>query len=179
MKWTRILFVSLLAAGTAQAEDFPNAFGIKYGTIDQGERFSNAGITSTIETGDIMLDMVGDVNRYTAVNLRIGTSLEGEELTVAGTPLEVKHDRYAGVYLRLKYPVAWLTPYVQGGFVRMKETIKLGNTSTSDEFNDASYAGGLDIQFGERWMINAEYFLLSEKNGVKRRGPTAGIYYRF
>lgn len=183
MKWTRTLLLTIaasVAGGVAHAEEYFNSIGLSYGNIDQGERFKDsAGIPDTIETSDVMLQMVGQINKYFAVNVRLGASMEAEEITAGGQTLELEHEYFGGAYLRAQYRMSWLTPYAQAGFVRIKESVDLGGNSSSRKFTDASYAAGLDISMGDRWVINGEFFLLSDKNSVKRSGPTVGIAYRF
>lgn len=180
MKWTRILFLSLLASGAAQADDYINYVGIGYATLDQGDRFTINGNNVSVETGDGMLRFGGDINKWTGMELRAGGTAQPEEQTFTGNAkLEVENDYFAGAYFRVKYPLSWVNLYAQAGFVRVKETVKFNNSSASDKFNDSSWAAGLDIYIGQRWILNGEFFHLSSENSVDREGPGASIMYRF
>lgn len=179
MKWISALLLSLLVCSVAHADDYINTVGVRFANIDQGERFSGAGITDSVTTTDLIVEMSGRINKFTSVNIRAGVSAQSEEISVGADTLEIEHDYFFGAYFRVQYPLGWLTPYAQAGQTRISETLSLSGDSESQSFSDSSYAGGMEMEMGDRWLISAEYFLLSEKNGVKRGGPSAGISYRF
>lgn len=159
----------LLVPALSQAE---GQFGINYVHMKQHDRFYG---DDNFETGDVMLRLAGNINRYWLTELRAGTTASPKKKD----GVEFRHSYFYGAMARFQYPVGRFTPYVGAGYSRIKESIDTRTSSGEATFSDFSYAAGVDILLGESVGFQVEYFTLSDEDNVARRGPSAGFYYSF
>lgn len=182
------VLATLLAAAlpcSALADDmYYNYIGVHGASLGQGEPYKNAGITDTVKTTDAFLKWGGVINKYVAAEFRLGGTISDEEITtVSQQTLTVSNDYFGGLYLRVQYPMSWLTLYGQVGAARVKasEDLTVGTTRQEnvDKFTDTSFAGGAEMNLGSRMVLSGEYFQLSDNDGIKRAGPSVGLSWRF
>lgn len=164
--------VLVLTAAAAGASDTTGYAGISYATIEQDDRFFNEG---EFDTGEIYARIGGVINPYLVGELRIGTTLSSKEKNT----VEFVHRYTATALARLQYPMGTFVPYVAAGGSRIDEELTIGSMSATSAFNDFSAGVGFDLNMGNNWGLNVEYFQLSDKDDIKRAGPSVGIIYNF
>ncbi|MCB1836984.1 MAG: porin family protein [Alcanivoracaceae bacterium] len=165
----------IMVSSLAQANGY---IGVNYAQLEQDDRFFGG---ENFETGEAIARLGGHINPYFAGELRVGTTVVPEEDTEVVTTLEteVRHEYYISAMLRLHYKMGFITPYVAAGVSRVSEKLENSAGSDSSTEMDTSYAAGIDLNFGERWGLNAEYFQLADINGAKRIGPSVGFFFNF
>lgn len=165
----------IMVSSLAQANGY---IGVNYAQLEQDDRFFGG---ENFETGEAIGRLGGHINSYFAGELRIGTTVAPEEDVEVITTLEteVRHEYYISALLRLHYKMGVITPYVAAGVSRVNEKLENSAGSDSSTEMDTSFAAGFDLNLGERWGINAEYFQLADINGAKRVGPSVGIFFNF
>lgn len=161
----------IMVSSLAQANGY---IGVNYAQLEQDDRFFGG---EDFDTGDVFVRLGGHINEYFAGELRIGTTLESEEDTGAG--LEFRHDSVVSALLRLQYKFGAFKPYAVAGMSRIDESLDTNTGSNSSSFNDATFGAGFDFALGEKFGLNVEYLQLSDDAGVKRIGPSVGVFMNF
>lgn len=160
----------IMVSSLAQANGY---IGVNYSQMEQDADYFG---DDTFDTGDVHARLGGHINELFAGELRVGTTLESEEDTAAD--LEYRHDSIVSVLLRLQYKLGSFQPYAVAGVSSIEESLK-GGGSVSRSFTDASFGAGFDFALGDTWGLNVEYFQLSDDSGVKRAGPSVGVFMNF
>lgn len=158
-------------AGDYQAVGY---IGANYAILEQDDRFFGE---EDFDTGELIGRIGGHVNKYFAGEMRVGSTI-GPEESKDGS-VEFVHQYYYTGLIRLQYPMGALTPYLVAGYSKINEEISTSSSSTSASFSDTSAGIGTDIGLGQRWGINLEYFQLSDKDDVARKGASFGLFLTF
>ena len=163
----------IMVSSLAQANGY---IGVNYSQMEQDADYFG---TEDFDTGDVHVRLGGHINELFAGELRVGTTLDSEE--AANT--EYRHDSIISLLLRMQYKMGAFQPYAVAGVSRIEESLDGGTPpltgSISRSFTDASFGVGFDFALGETWGLNAEYLQLSDDSGIKRIGPSVGIFMNF
>ncbi len=174
--------LALTGQAAAGYNDFFNQgyVGLSYAALEQDDRFFGE---DRLETGELLIRLVGNINEYFSSELRVGATVDDNKDTLADdqTEAEFRHNYLASGFLRLGYPLfANFTPYVAAGYTWGEERLEAEGASTSrSTFDDWSFAAGIDIDLGERLGLNIEATEYYNIGSVALRGPSAGLYWRF
>lgn len=160
----------IMVSSLAQANGY---IGVNYSQIELEADYLN----SDLDTGDVNVRLGGHINKYFAGELRVGATLQDAE--GSANNLEFRHDSIVSALLRLQYKVGAFQPYVVAGMSRIEDTVEDNSGSDSRSYTDASFGAGFDFALSEGWGLNAEYFQLSDDNGLKQSGPSVGIFMNF
>lgn len=147
-------------------------FGVNYVQMEQHDRFYGEG---SFDTGDVMLRLGANINPYWVMELRAGTTASPKR----ENGLEFKHNYFYGALARFQYPMGPFTPYLGAGYSQLEESISTDTSSSEARIDDYSFAVGVDVELGQSFGLELEYFMLSDENQVARRGPSAGFFYTF
>ena len=161
----------IMVSSLAQANGY---IGVNYSQMEQDAPYFG---TEDFDTGDVHVRLGGHINELFAGELRVGTTLDSEEDTAAN--LEFRHDSIVSLLLRLQYKMGAFQPYAVAGVSRIEESLDGGTGSLTGSFTDASFGVGFDFALGDTWGLNAEYFQLADDSGIKRIGPSVGIFMNF
>jgi hypothetical protein len=171
-----IVFSSLAAINAHAQPELagPQGFvGINYAELEQHDRFFG---DDRFSTGEIMLRAGGYLSPNFVAELRIGTTVMEEE----SGGVRFRNEHFVTGLLRIQKEFGPITPYLGVGYSAVKEELPTGGDY---EFQDWSYAIGLDLMLGEKLGINGEIFVLSldgePNNNVDRKGPSVGVFYKF
>lgn len=183
MKKVCISIIAGLALTGQAAANYDSFFnqgyvGVNYAALKQDDRFFGE---DRLNTGELSARLVGNINRYFSSELRLGATVDDNEDTVVqlGEDGKFRHNYLASGFLRLGYRFGIMKPYLAVGYTWGEERLEVGGSTARSTFDDWSYAGGVDIDLGERLGLNIEATQYYEIGNVTLRGPSAGLYWRF
>ncbi|ERS11312.1 hypothetical protein Q668_18765 [Alcanivorax sp. PN-3] len=151
-----------------------------YGYHEQDDRFFG---DDRFETGDLIAKLGGRINRWFAVEMRGGSTLNSNEDRLNGTSVkgEYRQKYFYGAYVKLSGPNATMaTPYLIGGYTEGKEEMDVdGGGKVTDKWYDSSYGLGIDFGVSERFDVNVEYMFYRDKDNVTLKGPALSASWTF
>lgn len=188
----RKLLVAVVAGvvsiGAAQASDFKSVgyVGINYGTLEQYNRFFEGG-KKHLETDKVFIRIGGEINEYFDSELRLGLTA-GDKKGIAGdntpegiegTSATFSHDYLLTLLLKAGYPIGPIKPYAAVGYTFGQERLKHVRGKTKERFDDLTFGAGVDLSLGSRLVVNAEWLQYDDIDGIRLKGPSAGLAWRF
>ncbi len=112
--------------------------------------------------------------------LRLGTGIGDDDVSVGGTNVTVELDYFVGAYLRGSLPVhETVKPYAIIGATEGELTASAGGFSVSASESDLSYGFGLDFLIDERSTVSVEYMSYLDKDEASVTALTASVSARF
>lgn len=180
--WGALAVVGLsCVAVSAQAGAY---LSLGYAQHKQDDRFFGG---DTFDTGDVVVKLGGEVNRWFGVEMRAGTTANSNKDDLRGLPGvegEYRMRYFYGAYARLNLAnPTFVTPYILGGHTWSEEKLKVhapGGGSYTDTWDDNSYGAGLDFSLSRRFGLNLEYmFYRINDDNVTIKGPSASAVWRF
>lgn len=148
-----------------QAQEARPYFGVQYNYVelDAGGEAKLDALTGRLGLG---------FNPYLSGELRLGLGFGSDR--VRGTKVELDH--YYGAYVRLAMPTnTQLTPYLLGGYTRVKTDPQL-RSSSRDDFG---YGVGVDLSLDHALSLNLEYARLLDASRVDMDALSLGFTYSF
>jgi len=163
-----------VAASSAHADGY---IAVGYAQLDHSDRFFSDG---DYDTGNLVAKLGADISPYFGAELRLGTTIVNHEETFRGTDVEYKQDYFYGAYLRVRWEnKSALTPYAAIGAAGGRERLE-GSVSGRDNWNDVSYAAGVDLDLTDRIGINAEYTeYRDDEYDISIDGPSVSAVWKF
>lgn len=163
-----------MSASNAHADGY---LAVGYAQLDHSDRSFSDG---EFDTGNLVAKLGADISPYFGAELRLGTTVVNHEETFGGADVEYKQDYFYGAYLRVKWEnKTALTPYAAVGAAGGRERLD-GNVSGRDNWNDASYAAGVDMDLTDRIGINAEYTQYrDDEYDISIDGPSVSAVWKF
>lgn len=115
-----------------------------------------------------------------AIEVRLGTGVGDDTVTVSGIPVKVEIDNFYGFYGRAFIPTgSGFRPYGMVGWTKGEVTATALGASASEDDSDFSYGLGADIEITKAVSLNVEYARLFKGDGYKVEGFSAGVAFRF
>lgn len=154
-----------LSITAAQAQEARPYFGVQYNYVelDGGGEAKLDAVAGRLGLG---------FNPYLSAELRLGLGFGSDR--VGGTKVELDH--YYGGYVRLAMPTTTqLTPYLLGGYTRVKTDPQL-RSSARDDFG---YGVGVDLSLDHALALNLEYARLLDSSRVDMDALSLGFTYSF
>ena len=156
-----------------------------------GVNYTRADLSGALDADFDTIAIKGgyEFTNWLALEARYGASFSDSSYRETFGPftIRVKYqvEHYYGAYGRLTLPNSTLfKPYVIAGYTEaeLKETAhvndyKLGSSTIRGEA--FSYGAGVNLEFSERFSVNAEYMRLIDKGDADLDGLTVGASYRF
>ncbi|MBU85977.1 porin family protein [Alcanivorax sp.] len=177
----RKLCASLVLCGIGLVSANANAEGyiaLGYAQLDHSDRSFTDG---EFDTGNLVARLGADISPYFGAELRLGTTVVKHEETFRGADVEYKQDYFYGAYLRVKWDnTTSLTPYAALGVAGGRERLDSNVISGRDNWNDVSYAAGVDMDLTDRIGINAEYTQYrDDEYDISIDGPSVSAVWKF
>ena len=120
------------------------------------------------------------LNDYIALEARLGTGVQDDDVSLYGYRVNVELENYYGAYFKAGIPTEiGLYPYVLLGVTHAEVKASLGGYSISDDGSDVSYGVGVDYLFNQQVSVGLEYANFYDKDGVEITGFTLGLNYKF
>jgi opacity protein-like surface antigen len=121
-----------------------------------------------------------EINRYFAIEGRMGFGAGRDSVLVSGVTVELELDYYFGLYAKGILPLGnWFSLYGLAGFTAgTVATHLLGFTFTESDY-DLSYGAGAEFALGRNVTLGLEWAQLIEGPGYKFEAVTLGLGYRF
>lgn len=163
---TILLLVPMLA--TADNTHGKRYFGMNVGLYEQA--FDGASTDASVTSVEGRVG--GFLNDYSALELRLGLGLVGDELDNRDVDL----DYLFGAYTRIGAPLENIFPYVALGFSRVQ--VGLTNPDVDDAETSPSYGVGVDLNVANI-SVNMEYLQLADQNDIDVSGFTIGFTSTF
>src|SRR5699024_8851576 len=193
-KTMRKLLVAVVAgvigvsAGTAQADSLKTTgyVGVNYGVLKQYNRFFDDG-KKHFETDKVFIRIGGEINEYFDSELRLGltagdkkgrSSISTSSIH-ADDNITFSHDYLLTLLLKAGYPIGPVKPYAAVGYTFGQERLSYPGGKATARFDDFTFGGGVDISLGSRLVVNAEWIQYDNIDGVRLKGPSAGLAWRF
>lgn len=117
---------------------------------------------------------------YAALEWRVGTGLDDDELAFAGEQGDINLDIFYGIYLLGGFPISEkIQPYALIGYTRAEFDVNTRAISSEGEESDISFGIGINIGLDNDFSLNAEYIRYIKESGVELSGPSLGVVYHF
>lgn len=169
-----VLALGFLAIPAANAED-TMYFGLGYSEISVNPEGS-----SDVKPTAVVLKLGSQVNQNFAVEGRYATSLESDEVSVLGVPVDVELDNYYGVYAKGIIPlVAGISAYGLVGYTNIEMKSSVAGFSATGSEDDFSYGAGLDFALGKTVSLNLEWAKLISADNYEVEAVTLGANFMF
>ncbi|KAF0811118.1 hypothetical protein A167_00150 [Alcanivorax sp. S71-1-4] len=157
---------ALTFVGVAQAQEARPYFGAQYNFAEVDGGGDEAEF-------DVFSGRLGvEFNPFLALEARAGFGVGDDR--VNGVKVELDH--YYGLYAKLALAnESQFTPYLLGGYTKVKTDPKLG----SDNEDDFGYGIGVDFNLDQALALNLEYARLLDASDVDMDAMSLGFTYRF
>lgn len=179
-----------VSASTAQADSLKTTgyVGVNYGVLKQYNRFFDDG-KKHYETDKVFIRVGGEINEYFDSELRLGLTAGDKKETlrdtsftpagVDGSKGTFSHDYLLTLLLKAGYPIGPIKPYAAVGYTFGQERLTYPGGKATARFDDFTFGGGIDIDLGSRLVVNAEWIQYDNMDGIRLKGPSAGLAWRF
>lgn len=173
-----IVFMKLVISANADAESFKTKSYVGGNVADL--TYSDTSIQNDLSLWSGYARFGAQFEDYVSLEWRIGTSIQDDEVDIAGSRADATLDNFYGVYFLGGTPISEsFYPYALIGYTKGElELNSLGLTVESAE-SDISYGVGININFPGNFAINAEYTRYLKEKGVEVSGPSVGFIYYF
>ncbi len=168
-----LLATSFCLSLPSYAQDIEKPFiGVDYS--QRTYENTSSSVTDT-ETPAVRLRAGSVLAQYIGVEAHIAFGTGEDSGTINGSPYTLESPLSYGVFLRPQLPLGPLTIYGLAGYsyVELKYSSTVG--TPTDSITDASFGGGLQIDLGQSWGVNADY--IQYVKGFS--AVSAGVLYRF
>lgn len=163
-----ILFVATSMQAFAEGTHGKRYMGVNFGFYDQD--FSSTSESASLTSLEGRLG--GYVNDNTAVEVRLGAGILGDE--VASRDVDLNYQ--LGAYTRIGAMFDNIYPYLLAGFTRAD--IGLSNPDVDNAETDVSYGLGVDMNISNL-TVNLEYTQLVDNGGIDLGGFALGFTSSF
>lgn len=170
-------FVSgLVFLGAAHAQ---SQAGFYAGAAIAQVRYRESGApTATPLAGTLRLGL--RVAPYLTSEVRLGTGLASDTVTVGATPITLDAELMTATYLRGMVPVTReLSPYVLVGQAWTQLTARSPSRSVTDATEDFSYGFGVDIAAAPSVRLNVEWVRLGKGPASRIDAVSFGVSINF
>jgi hypothetical protein len=168
--------VLVATAGVASAQTAAKDFYVEGGLAST--KLSETGIAVTPVTARVTLGK--NINDNLAVEGAYVFTASKDSTKIGNTNVDIGVSGY-GLYLKPKFEVAKGTEvFARVGYSSVKYTASAGNTSvTGDTMSSFSYGAGMQTEINKDWYAQADYMVLSKKDGTTAKGFGVSAGYRF
>ena len=148
--------------------------------------------SKTTSTGNTLKSEPAGVVGYIGYDLHENLSVEGSlmvgtgssDVTLNGatqrTPVSMKFDRVAGIYLKPKMKLMEsVEVFGRLGYTEIKGTSSTATSSSTDTLSDWSYGVGANYALNSKTYLTASWMRVYGKDSTKGNGLTVGLGYRF
>lgn len=180
-----------VSASTAQADSLKTTgyVGVNYGVLKQYNRFFDDG-KKHYETDKVFIRVGGEINEYFDSELRLGLTAGDKKGTgkvgsnylpqqAEDAPITFSHDYLLTLLLKAGYLIGPVKPYAAVGYTFGQERLSYPGGKDTARFDDFTFGGGIDINLGSRVVLNAEWIQYDNMDGIRLKGPSAGLAWRF
>ncbi len=157
----RLLSSCLLAASfglglPAHAQDIEKPFiGLDYSQ----RTYENSSNTVTdVKIPAVRLRAGSEISPWLGVEAHLAVGAGSDDGTIGGAPYTLRSPLTYGVFLRPQLTLGPIVLYGLGGYsyAQFKYSSTITPTPT-DSLNDFSFGGGLQVDLGQHWGLNADY----------------------
>lgn len=112
---------------------------------------------------------------YIGVEAHVAIGAGDDTGTINGSPYTLKSPLAYGVFIRPQLPLGPVTIYGLAGYSYVELQYSSATDTPTDSVTDFSFGGGLQIDLGQHWGLNADYTRYVEGFSA----VSAGVLYRF
>ena len=168
--------VLVATAGVASAQTAAKDFYAEGGLAST--KVTDVGVNVTPVTARVTLGK--NINDNLAVEGIYFATASKDSLMFNNVNIDIGISGY-GAYLKPKFEVSKGTEvFARVGYTGVKYTASAGNVSvTGSTVNSLSYGVGIQTEINSDWYAQADYMMLSKKDGTTAKGIGVSVGYRF